>query len=109
MECGVIFIGAEGHDKCAVCAAGWHPITTAPTDGTAVKAGSVGPHSFLSFPYYAVTSRFIDGKWQCVCGDNRWAPYEPQPNRWQAIPEGAQHTAAPRQRRPYRGVPLPTC
>ena len=85
MECGVIFVGAEHHDKCAVCAAGWHPIHTAPTDGTSVKAGTVGPMSVAGIPLYPITSRFVDGEWRAVFGDNRWARYDPQPNRWQAI------------------------
>jgi hypothetical protein len=32
-ECGVVFVGGEEHDQCAVCANnGWFPTDTAPTN-----------------------------------------------------------------------------
>lgn len=58
----------------------WHPIETAPTDGTVVYAGKIGRMS--SVPLYPLMSRYIDGKWQSCFGDDKWTPYEPQPTVW---------------------------
>lgn len=63
----------------------WNDISMAPTDGTPVRAGRISIMSIAGQPVYPLISRFIDGKWQCCFGDNRWAPYEPQPTVWQPI------------------------
>jgi len=57
----------------------------APLDGTPVRAGTVSAMSIGSAPMYPLTSRYIDEKWQAEFSDGRWAPYDPQPNRWQPI------------------------
>jgi hypothetical protein len=64
----------------------WQDISTAPKDGTAVYAGKVGVMSIGGAPLYPLVSRYLDGKWQSVFGDNRWAPYEPQPTHWRPHP-----------------------
>jgi hypothetical protein len=41
--CGVIFVGAEWHTECALCASGdWQLIDTAPIDGTEIQAAIPG-------------------------------------------------------------------
>lgn len=63
----------------------WQTIESAPRDGSAVRAGRISVMSIAGEPLYPLVSRFIDGKWQSVFGDNHWAPYDPQPTVWQPI------------------------
>lgn len=63
----------------------WQDIATAPRDGSPVRAGAISLWA-VTGPLYPLISCFIDGKWQCCFGDDRWAPYEPQPTVWQPLP-----------------------
>jgi len=64
----------------------WQDIETAPRDGTVVRAGRISVMSVAGQPLYPLPSRFLDGKWKCCMGDDRWAEYDPQPTVWQPLP-----------------------
>lgn len=63
----------------------WIDISEAPLDGTTVRAGRISAMSIGGQPLYPLPSRFLDGKWKCCVGDDRWAEYDPQPTVFQHI------------------------
>jgi hypothetical protein len=72
-ECGVIFVGSEAHDQCAVCANnGWRPIDTAPKDGTNILLhnGTLAGVGCCELPY-----------------DHWMGTWVHHPTHWQPLPK----------------------
>jgi hypothetical protein len=65
----------------------WHPIETAPKDGTRILAyGICGLESHLSI----ATVKFDDSRKEWVCDPNEASEHEPEPCRlthWMPLPE----------------------
>lgn len=57
------------------------PISTAPKDGSPVRAGTESKIRPGHFPY-GLTVRFENGGWVLQGGDCDGRPYDPQPTHW---------------------------
>jgi len=60
---------------------GWQPITTAPRDGTPVKA-LCGRFTMMGLNRMEFTARFIDGRWCARFNETEWKPITPDPLFW---------------------------
>lgn len=65
----------------------WQPIDTAPKDGSPVRT-MIREAEWVADELYAITSRWIDGKWHANFGSKEheeWKPYSPQPTLWKPV------------------------
>lgn len=59
----------------------WHPIESAPRDGTIVRVGK-RPQQAWRAPPYPIRAKW-DGQQWVAQFSGTWAPFEPQPDVWQ--------------------------
>jgi len=64
----------------------WQDISTAPKDGTPIRAGAASEHWDIAWMPYELTYRFLNGQWCAEFGDD-WQPVHPQPTHWMPLPE----------------------